>query len=102
MAIKPVSFKDSELNLLDYAEEQGGFSYYVKKLIKDDMLGLNKHQAPAVPQMTMEQLLQMINAQNTIQAPVIEEPKQPPADADVDDINMADVDSMMAGLEFND
>ena len=101
MAIKPVSFKDSELNLLDYAEEQGGFSYYVKKLIKDDMLGVNKNQAPAVPQMTMEQLLQMINAQNIIPASVIEKPKQPLA-GNVDDIDMADVDNMMAGLEFND
>jgi guanylate kinase len=34
--IKSVSFKDDEKELLEYAEEQGNFSEYVKTLIKND------------------------------------------------------------------
>ncbi|ABQ23642.1 hypothetical protein [Clostridium kluyveri] len=34
--VKSVSFKDSEKDLLEFAEKKGDFSNYVKKLIKED------------------------------------------------------------------
>jgi len=36
MAVKPVSFKNKEKDLLEYVEGKD-FSYYVKNLIREDM-----------------------------------------------------------------
>ena len=36
-AVKPVSFTANEQDILKHAEKQGGFSYYVKRLIREDM-----------------------------------------------------------------
>lgn len=34
---KPVSFKGTEIELLEFALTKGGFSYYIKNLIREDM-----------------------------------------------------------------
>lgn len=62
MPIKPLSFKANEVNLLEYAENQaGGFSYYIKELIRKDMQGGN---VPPVSNIDIETLLKIMANQN--------------------------------------
>ncbi len=71
MAIKPVSFKANEMHLLEYAEQHGGFSYYVKELIKRDMQGKQENtDNPAVSMEEIKKLLKMLEEQQkTDEAP---------------------------------
>lgn len=35
--VKSISFKDDEIKLLEHSDNQGNFSEYIKRLIKEDM-----------------------------------------------------------------
>lgn len=77
-----VSFCEHELDLLEYADTQGSFTSYVKRLIKEDK---NKSNSTTVLEMLLgnNELIKALTAnQETATTQINQEPKEEEVDKD--------------------
>lgn len=78
--IKTISFKDNELDLYEYAVENGGLSFVVKKLLREAIRGENTPQASTNTNINVEDLLllvdQLKNKISPSEEPIKEEVKK--------------------------